>query len=44
MRTDLRRDVTDWDSNYSKITQMLLKKTQITTAWAQHQGEEGREI
>ena len=35
-------DVTDWDSNYGEKTQMLLKKTQITTSLAQHwQGKGG---
>ena len=34
-------DVTDWDSNCSEKTQMLLKKTQRSTSLAQHQGGEG---
>ena len=36
-------DVTDWDSNYNygEKTQMLLKKTQLATSLAQHQGGKG---
>ena len=34
-------DVTDWDSNYSGNTPMLLKKTQITTSFHMQQGGEG---
>ena len=40
VRTYLRTDVTDWDSNYGESTQMILK-TQIKTCCHIHQGKEG---
>ena len=37
---DYRKDVTDWDSNYGKSNQMLLRKTQIKTPCHANQGGE----
>ena len=34
-------DVTDWDSTHGKKTQMLLKKTQMTTSCHRNQGRGG---
>ena len=37
----MKKDVTDWDSNYGESTQMLLKKTQIKTCCIIHRRGEG---